>query len=123
LRDSVVAVRIEVAMTGEFSALYTMQIIPFKTDQDGNGAVHLAANIKAIQLGGTKTLSAYFSNLDEFMNRLGLMLRFDSVQWRQLERLLNQQGKVNVAGPNAELAFTELELRELGLEEDVLRAA
>lgn len=36
--------------------------------------------------------------------------------------LLNQQGKVNVAGQNTELAFTELELRELGLKEDVVRA-
>lgn len=110
-------------MMGEFSALYTLQIIPFKTNQDATGADYLAANIKAIQLGGTKTLSAYFSNLDEFMHRLGLMLCFDSIHWQQLERLLNQQGKVNVAGPNPELAFTELELRELGLEEDVLRAA
>jgi hypothetical protein len=51
------------------------------------------------------------------------MLCFDSVHWRRVERLLNQQGKVNVAGRNAELAFTDLELRELGLEEDLVRAA
>jgi hypothetical protein len=114
-------VRIEVAMKDEL--LYTLQIIPFETGQAVTGAKQLAVDIRAIQLGGNKTLSAYFSNLDEFMNRLGLMLCFDSVHWRQVERLLNQQGKVNVAGHNAELAFTELELRELGLEEDVLRAA
>lgn len=105
------------------SALYTLQIIPFKTDQDVTGAQQLAVDVRATQVGGDKTLRAYFSDLDEFMNRLGPMLCFDSVCWPQVERLLNQQGKVNVAGHNAELAFTEFELRELGLEEDVVRAA
>jgi hypothetical protein len=42
----------------------------------------------------TKTLSAYFSNLDQFMNRLGLMHCFDSVYWRRT--LLNQQGKLSL---------------------------
>ena len=106
----------------ELSALYTLQIIPFRTDQDATGAKQIAVDIRATQLGGNKTLSAYFRSLDEFMNRLGAMLCFDSVHWRQVEKVLNQQGKMNVAGPNAELAFTQLELRELGLE-DVVRAA
>jgi hypothetical protein len=48
----------------------------------------------------------------------------DAFRWRQIENLLNQQGIVSVAGSDAELAFTERELRELGLEEvDALRAA
>jgi hypothetical protein len=123
LHDPVTAVRIEVAMMDGLSALYTLQIIPFKTDQDLIGARQIAVMIRGIQIDGNKTLSAYFSNLDRFMNRLGPMLCFDSIRWRHLEMLLNQQGKVNVAGRNAELAFTELELRELGLEEDVVRAA
>jgi hypothetical protein len=105
-------------MIDEFSALFTLRIIPFETDRDVRGAEHVAVHVRAMQLDGSKSLSAYFSNLEEFMNRLGLMLSFDSVHWRKVERLLNHQGKVNVAGHNAELAFTELELRELGLEED-----
>jgi hypothetical protein len=52
------------------------------------------------------------------------MLCSDPYRWRQIENLLNQQGIVSVAGSDAELAFTEGELRELGLEEvDALRAA
>jgi hypothetical protein len=52
------------------------------------------------------------------------MLCLDAYRWRQIENLLNQQGIVSVAGSDATLAFTEGELRELGLEEvDALRAA
>ena len=80
--------------------------------------------VKATEVDGGKTFSAYFRNVDEFINRLGLVFCAYSVHWSKVERLLiNQQGKVYVAGPNAELAFTELELRELGLEEDMVRAA
>jgi hypothetical protein len=110
-------------MIDELSALYTLQIIPFETEQVLGVAKHFAVDVRATQLGGSKTFSAYFRSLDEFMNRFGRILCFDSVHWPKVERLLNQKGKVNVAGRNSELAFTELELRELGLEEDVLRAA
>lgn len=77
-----------------------------------------------MQIGGDKGLRAFFSNIDEFLNRLGLMLCSDTFRWRQIEHLLNQQAVVCVAGSDAELAFTEGELRKLGLEEaDALRAA
>ena len=101
-------------MIDKLSALYTLQIIPLKTDQDISGAKHLAVDVRAMQLGGNKSLSAFFSNLDEFMNRLGLMLRFDPFRWQQVEGLLNRQGRVSIAGRDAELAFTEEELKELG---------
>jgi hypothetical protein len=61
-------------------------------------------------------MSAFFSNLDEFMNRLGLMLCGDPFRRQQVERLLNRQGGVSVAGRDAQFAFTEGELSELGLE-------
>ena len=109
-------------MTDEFSALFTLRIIPFETDQDVRGAEHAAIHVRATQVGGSKSLSASFSNLDEFMNRLGLMLCVDSFRWQEVGTMLNQYGTVNIAGHNAEVAFTELEVRELGLEEDV-RAA
>jgi hypothetical protein len=117
------ALRIEVVVIDELSALYTLQIIPLNTNQDVSGAKQLAVDVRAMQLGGDRSLGAFFSNLDEFMNRLGLMLCFDPVRWQQVERLLSRQGRVSIAGRDAELAFTELELKELGLEEDVRRAA
>lgn len=106
-------------MIDEFSAQFTLRIIPFETDRD---AEHFAIHVRAMQVGGSKRLSASFSNLDEFMNRLGLMFCVDSLRWQEVGALLNQHGTVNVAGRNAEVAFTESELRELGLEEDVRTA-
>ena len=103
-------------MVDKLSALYTLQVIPLKTDQSVSGIKDLAVDVRAIELGGDKSLSALFGNLDEFMNRLGRMLCFDPYRWRQVEGLLNRQGRVSIAGGNAELAFTEEELKELGLE-------
>jgi hypothetical protein len=113
-----------VVVIDELSELYALQIIPLRTDQDAGGAKHLAVDVRAMQVGGDRTLRAFFSNLDEFMDRLGAMLCFDSCRWQQVERLLNRQGRVSIAGRDAELAFTEGELKELGLEEmGTVRAA
>jgi hypothetical protein len=106
-------------MIDEFSAVFTLRIITFETDQDVRGAEHVAIHVRAMQMGGSKSWSATFSNVDEFMNRLGLMLCGDSFRWQEVGTLLNQQGTVKVAGHHADVAFTELELRELGLKEDV----
>jgi hypothetical protein len=61
-------------------------------------------------------MSAFFSNLDEVTNRLGLMLCGDPFRWQQVERLLNRQEGVSIAGRDAQFAFPEGELNELGLE-------
>jgi hypothetical protein len=107
-----------VAVIDKSSALYTLQIIPLKTDQDVSGTWQLAVDVRATQLGGDRSLGAFFSNLDdEFMNRLGVMLCFDPSRWQQVEGLLNRQGRVSIGGRDAELAFTEEELKKLGLEE------
>ena len=111
-------------MTDDISELYTLRIIPAEIRKDLGGAAHVAVEVQAKQIGGDNGLRAFFSNIDEFMNRLGHMLCLDVFHWRQIENLLNQQGIVSVAGSDAELAFTEGESRELGLEEvDLLRAA
>lgn len=111
-------------MTDDISKHYTLQILPAEIRKDLGEAAYIAVEVQAMQIGGDKSLRAFFSNMDEFMNRLGTMLCLDALRWRQIENLLNQQGIVNVAGSDAELAFTEGELRELGLEEaDALRAA
>ena len=108
----------------DISKLYTLQILPAEIRKDPAGAAYIAVEVQAMQIGGDKSLRAFFSTMDEFMNRLGHMLCLDAFRWRQIENLLNQQGIVSVAGSDAELAFTEGELRELGLEEaDALRAA
>jgi hypothetical protein len=104
-------------MINDLSALYTLHIIPVGTRKDVSGAKHLAVEVQAMQIEGDKGLRAFFSSLDEFMNRLGAMLCFDAFRWRQIESLLNQHESVSIAGCDAELAFTEGELRELGLEE------
>ncbi len=112
------------AMTDDISELYTLYIIPAAIPKDPGGAAHIAVEVQAEQIGGDKGFRAFWSNIDEFMNRLGPMLCSDAVRWRQIENVLNQQGIVSVAGSDAELAFTEEELRELGLEEaDAIRAA
>jgi hypothetical protein len=105
-----------VAVIDELSELYTLRIIPLGTDQDASGARHLAIDVWAMQLSGDKILRAFFSNLDEFMNRLGAMICFDSCRWQQVLRLFNQQARVSIAGPHAELAFSEgeLKLEEMG---------
>ena len=111
-------------MLNKPTALYTLQVIPAGIRKDSRGAGHLAIEVRAMQIGGDKYFYAFFSSLDEFMNRLGPLLCYDAFRWRQIENLLNQQGIVSVAGSDAELAFTEGELRELGLEKvDALRAA
>ena len=111
-------------MTDDISELYTLQIIPAEIRKDPRGAAYLAIEVQALQIGGDKSLRAFFSNTDEFMNRLGPMLCHDAFRWREIEKLLNQQGVVRVAGSDAELAFTEGELRKLGLEKaDALLAA
>jgi hypothetical protein len=108
----------------DISKLYILQILPAEIRKDPAGAAYTAVEVQAMQIGGDKGLRAFFSTMDEFMNRLGPMLCLDAFRWRQIENLLNQQGIVSVAGSDAELAFTEGELRELGLEEaDALRAA
>jgi hypothetical protein len=111
-------------MTDDISELYTLYIIPAEIRKDPSGAAYLAIEVQAMQIGGDKSLRAFFSDIDEFMNRLGPMLCSDAFCWRQIENLLNQQDIVSVAGSDAELAFTEGELRKLGLEEvNALRAA
>jgi uncharacterized protein with von Willebrand factor type A (vWA) domain len=111
-------------MTDDISKHYTLQILPAEIRKDPAGAAYIAVEVQAMQIGGDKGLRGFFSSIDEFMNRLGRMLCLDALRWRQIENVLNQQGIVKVAGSDAELAFTERELRELGLEEaDALRAA
>ena len=111
-------------MTDDISELYTLQLLPAEIRKDPAGASYIAVEVQAMQISGDKSLRAFFSNMDAFMNRLGPMLCLDAYRWRQIENVLNQQGVVSVAGSDAELAFTEGELRELGLEEvDLLRAA
>jgi hypothetical protein len=111
-------------MADDISEHYTLHIIPVEICKDSGGAGNLAIEVQAMQIGGEKGLRVFFSNTDEFMNRLGLLLCFDEFRWRQIEHLHNQQGIVCVVGSDAELAFTEGELRELGLEEaHALRAA
>jgi hypothetical protein len=111
-------------MTDDISELYTLQIIPTEFRKDPREAAYLAIEVQAIQLSGEKSLRAFFSNTAEFMNRLGQMVCRDAFRWREIENLLHQQGIVSVAGSDAELAFTEGELRKLGLEEaDALLAA
>jgi hypothetical protein len=111
-------------MTDDISELYTLQLLPAEIRKDPGGAAYVAVEVQAMQIGGYKCLRAFFSNMDEFMNRLGPMLCLDAYRWRQIENVLNQQGIVSVAGSDAELAFTEGELRVLGLVEvDALRAA
>jgi hypothetical protein len=104
-------------MTDDISELYTLHIIPAEIRNDPRGAGYLAIEVQAMQIGGDKSLRAFFSDTDEFMNRLGHMVCFDPFCWREIENLLNQRDIVSVAGSDAELAFTEGELRELGLEE------
>jgi len=111
-------------MTDEILELYTLHIIPAEIRKDSSGVAHHAIEVQAMQIGGDKCLTAFFSGLDEFMGRLGPMLCFDAFRWRQIENLFNQQDIVSVAGGDAELAFTEGELTKLGLKEaDALRAA
>jgi hypothetical protein len=111
-------------MADDISELYTLHIIPAAIRRDPGGTAHIAVEVQAKQIGSDKGLRAFCSNIDEFMNRLGPMLCFDAFRWRQIENLLNRRGIVSIAGSDAELAFTEEELRELGLEEaDALRAA
>jgi hypothetical protein len=111
-------------MTDDISELYTLQILPAEIRKDPGWTAYIVVEVQAMQIGGDKVLRAFFSNMGEFMNRLGAMLCLDAFRWRQIENLLNQQGIVSVAGCDAELAFTEGELRELGLKEvDALRAA
>jgi hypothetical protein len=102
-------------MAEDISELYTLHIIPAEIRKNACGVAHLAIEVQAVQMGGDKSLRASFSSFDEFMNRLGPMLCFDTFRWRQIENLLNQQGMLSVAGSDAELAFTEGELRKLGL--------
>lgn len=111
-------------MINNRAMLYTLHIIPAGIRKGSSGAGHLAIEVRAMELGGDKGFHAFFSSLDEFMNRLGPMLCYDEFRWRQIKILLDEQDILSVAGPDAELAFTEGELKELGLkEEDVVRAA
>jgi hypothetical protein len=104
--------------------LYILHIIATRIRKDSREAGHPAIEVRAMQIGGDKCFHAYFSSLDEFMCRLGSMLCFDPFRWRQIENLLNQQDILSVAGPDAELAFAEGELKELGLKEaGAVRAA
>ncbi|MGB7727941.1 MAG: hypothetical protein WBL50_07915 [Candidatus Acidiferrum sp.] len=102
-------------MTDETSELYRLHIIPAKIRKDSGEVAHQAVEVWAMQIGGDKALRASFSDMDEFMERLGPMLCFDAFRWRQIKTLLNQQDMVSIAGPDAELAFTAEELRDLGL--------
>jgi hypothetical protein len=109
-------------MINKSTTFYTLQVIPAGIRSHGAG--HLAIEVRAMQIGGDKYFHAFFSSLDEFMNRLGPLLCYDAFRWRQIENLLNQQHILSVAGPDAELAFTEGELKELDLKEaDAVRAA
>ena len=111
-------------MINKTTALYTLLVIPAGIRKDSRGAEHLAIEVRAMQIGGDKYFHAFFSSLDEFMNRLGPLLCYDAFRWRQIENLLNQQHILSVAGPDAELAFTEGELKELDLKEaGAVRAA
>jgi hypothetical protein len=108
----------------DISKHYTLQIFPAEIRKDSGGTAYIAVELQAMQIGGDKSLRTSFSNMDEFMNRLGAMLCSDALRWRQIEDVLKQQGILSVAGSDAELAFTAGELRELGLvEADALRAA
>jgi hypothetical protein len=104
-------------MINKYPALYTLHIIPAEIRKDPGGAEQLAIEVRAMQIGGDKYFEAFFSCLDEFMNRLGPLLCLDGFRWRQIESLLNQQDILTVVGPDAELAFTEGELKELDLKE------
>jgi hypothetical protein len=111
-------------MINKPATLYTLQVLPAGIRKDSTGAEHLAVEVQAIQIGGDKYFHAFFPSLDEFMNRLGPLLCYDASRWRQIENLLTQQGILSVAGPDAELAFTERELAKLDLKEaGALRAA
>jgi hypothetical protein len=111
-------------MINKSTTLYTLQVIPAEIGKDSRGAGHLAIEVRAMQMGGDKYFHAFFPSLDEFMNRLGPLLCYDAFRWRQIENLLNQQDILSVAGPDAELAFTEEELKELDLKEaGAVRAA
>jgi hypothetical protein len=111
-------------MINKLTTFYTLQIIPAGIRKDSRGAGPLAIEVRAMQIGGDKYFHAFFSSLDEFMNRLGPLLCYDAFRWRQIENLLNQQDILSVAGPDAELAFTEGELKELDLKEaGAVRAA
>jgi hypothetical protein len=106
------------------TTFYTLQIIPAGIRKNSRAAGHVAIEVRAMQVGGDKYFHAFFSSLDEFMNRLGPLLCYDAFRWRQIENLLNQQDILSVAGPDAELAFTEGELKKLDLKEaGVVRAA
>jgi hypothetical protein len=104
-------------MINKPTTFYTLQVIPAGIPKDSHGAGHLAIEVRATQIGGDKFFHAFFSSLDEFMNRLGPLLCYDAFRWRQIENLLNQQRVLSVAGPDAELAFTEGELEKLDLKE------
>jgi hypothetical protein len=109
-------------MINKATKFYTLQVIPIR--KDSRGAGHLAIEVRAMQIDGDRCFHAFFSSLEEFMNRLGPMLCHEAFRWRQIENLLNQQDILSVAGPDAELAFTEGELKELDLKEaGAVRAA
>jgi hypothetical protein len=111
-------------MINKTTTLYILQIIPSEIPKDSRGTVSLVIEVRAMQIGGDKCFHAFFSSMDEFMNRLGPMLCIDAFRWREIENLLDHQDILSVAGPDAELAFTEGELKELGLKDaDELRAA
>jgi hypothetical protein len=111
-------------MINKTTTFYTLQVIPAGIRKDSHCAGHLAIEVRAMQIGGDKYFHAFFSSLDEFMNRLGPLLCYDAFRWRQIENLLNQQHILSVAGPDAELAFTEGELKQLDLKEaGAVRAA
>ena len=111
-------------MINKYPALYTLHIIPTGIRKDSRGAGHLAVEVQAMQIDGDRYFHAFFPSLDEFMNRLGPLLCHDAFRWRQIENLLNKQDILSIAGPDAELAFSEGELRELDLKEaGAVRAA
>jgi hypothetical protein len=111
-------------MINKPTTLYTLQVIPAGIRKDSRGAGRLAIEVQAMQIDGDKYFHTFFASLEEFMNRLGPMLCLDAFRWRQIENLLDQQDFLSVAGPDAELAFTEGELKELGLKEaGAVRAA
>ena len=112
-------------MTDDISELYTLQILPAEIRKGSGGAAYIVVEVQAMQIDGDKGLHAFFSNMDEFMNRLGAHALLGRIFAGDKSRICStSKAIVSVAGSDAELAFTEGELRELGLEEvDALRAA
>ena len=63
----------------DISKLYILQILPAEIRKDPAGAAYTAVEVQALQIGGDKGLRAFFSTMDEFMNRLGPMFWSDDI--------------------------------------------